>query len=60
MLPLESSIRDKQQFSALSGVLNFSMVTVTSLYAAMGFYGYLKFGDDVKGSITLSLPSSPW
>lgn len=39
-----------------TGVLNTSMTIVTSLYVAVGFYGYLKYGDDVKSSITLNLP----
>lgn len=60
VLPLESSIRDKHQFSAMSGVLNLAMVTVTCLYTAVGFYGYLRFGEAVEGSITLNLPNSPW
>ncbi|KAK7097608.1 neutral amino acid uniporter 4-like [Littorina saxatilis] len=60
VLPLESSMRDRERFSGLSGVLNLSMVTVTCLYTAMGFFGYLKYGDAALGSITLNLPSTPW
>jgi proton-coupled amino acid transporter len=30
---------------------------VTALYVAMGFYGYLKYGTDIKSSITLNLPA---
>ena len=41
-------------------MLNLGMVTVTALFSAMGFYGYLKFGDGVKGSITLNLPNDDW
>lgn len=39
-----------------NGVLNTSMVLVSCLYIAVGFFGYLKYGDDVEASITLSLP----
>ena len=33
------------------------VLQVTSLYVAMGFYGYLKYGEEIKSSITLNLPS---
>ena len=39
-----------------NGVLNTSMTLVVALYLAMGFYGYLKFGEDIEASITLNLP----
>lgn len=38
------------------GVLNISMLIVTLIYIIVGFFGYLKFGEDVKGSISLNLP----
>ncbi|XP_076447032.1 proton-coupled amino acid transporter 2-like [Babylonia areolata] len=60
VLPLEASMRERERFSGLTGVLNLSMVTVTALYSAIGFFGYLKFGDDVQPSITLNLPTSKW
>jgi amino acid permease len=36
------------------------MVIVTCLYIAVGFFGYLKYGEDVLGSITLNLPVDQW
>lgn len=45
-----------QDFSGLTGVLNTGMVIVAALYTSVGFFGYLKYGDHVKGSITLNLP----
>jgi len=39
-----------------NGVLNTSMVMVSCLYIAVGFFGYLKYGENVTGSITLNLP----
>eukprot|EP00092_Neocalanus_flemingeri_P083662 GFUD01105026.1.p1 GENE.GFUD01105026.1~~GFUD01105026.1.p1 ORF type:complete len:186 (+),score=49.34 GFUD01105026.1:1-558(+) len=39
-----------------NGVLNTSMVIVSSLFIAVGFFGYLKYGETVAGSITLNLP----
>ena len=43
-----------------SGVINTGMTIVAAMYAGLGFYGYLKFGDDIKGSITLNLPTDVW
>lgn len=39
-----------------NGVLNSSMGLVTLLYVGFGFFGYLKFGENIKSSITLNLP----
>jgi proton-coupled amino acid transporter len=50
-------MRTPKQFEGLTGVLNTGMVTVSALYFAVGFYGYLKYGEVIKGSITLNLPS---
>ena len=40
-----------------AGVLNFSMVTIAALYIGMGFFGYLRYGEDTMASITLNLPA---
>ena len=40
-----------------NGVLNTAMTMVACLYIAVGFFGYLKYGENVLGSITLNLPS---
>lgn len=44
------------QFTKPFGVLNVGMTIVTSLVLVMGFLGYLKYGDEVEGSLTLNLP----
>lgn len=56
VLPLENNMKTPQDFGGPIGVLNTGMVIVASLYTAVGFFGYLKYGDGVKGSITLNLP----
>lgn len=56
VLPLENNMKTPQDFVGWNGVLNTSMVTVGCLYTAVGFFGYLKYGNDVMGSITLNLP----
>lgn len=57
VLPLQKNMRAPADFRGWNGVLNTGMTVVTVLYFAVGFYGYLKYGDDIKGSITLNLPS---
>jgi len=57
VLPLENNMKTPQDFGGLTGVLNTGMVIVGCLYTAVGFFGYLKYGDKTSlGSITLNLP----
>jgi len=60
VLPIENQMRFKSELRGLNGVLNTSMVIVTCLYIAIAFFGYLKYGDNVEGSITLNLPAHQW
>ncbi|CAH0717462.1 unnamed protein product, partial [Brenthis ino] len=60
VMPIENEMAKPQQFLGCPGVLNVSMVIVITLYAIFGFFGYLQFGDEVKGSITLNLPQDSW
>ncbi|XP_023161440.2 proton-coupled amino acid transporter-like protein CG1139 [Drosophila hydei] len=60
VMPVENSMRKPQQFLGCPGVLNTAMVTVVVLYAIIGFFGYVRFGDEVRGSITLNLPDGSW
>ena len=59
VLPLQKEMREPQAFGGSIGVLNTGMTIVACLYTAVGFFGYLKFGDQVLGSITLNLPPEP-
>lgn len=56
VLPLENNMKNPEDFGGSTGVLNTGMVIVACLYTSVGFFGYLKYGEDVKGSITLNLP----
>ncbi|XP_064117193.1 proton-coupled amino acid transporter-like protein CG1139 isoform X2 [Macrobrachium nipponense] len=58
VLPLERKMTTPEEFRGWNGVLNTAMILVTCGYIAVGFFGYLKYGDAVKGSITLNLPPS--
>ena len=60
VLPIENQMRHKHELRGPTGVLNTSMVVVTALYIGVAFFGYLKYGEDVQGSITLNLPVEEW
>ena len=49
-------MKNPQDFGGLFGVLNISMFIVGLSYLAVGFFGYLKYGPQSVGSITLNLP----
>lgn len=55
-MPIENAMRTPKHFVGCPGVLNFGMTVVASMFLTVGFFGYLRFGDDVQGSITLNLP----
>ncbi|XP_047530703.1 proton-coupled amino acid transporter-like protein pathetic isoform X2 [Vanessa atalanta] len=57
VLPLENNMKTPEDFGGWTGVLNTGMVIVAALYTAIGFFGYLKYGAAVSGSITLNLPN---
>ena len=57
VLPLENQMKTPRSMRGWNGVLNIAMTVVTCLLIAVGFFGYLKYGENVMGSITLNLPS---
>ncbi|XP_052860153.1 proton-coupled amino acid transporter 2-like [Anopheles cruzii] len=57
VLPLENNLARPRDFIAWNGVLNTGMTLVVCLYSAVGFFGYLKYGEQAQGSVTLNLPS---
>ncbi|CAO4377882.1 unnamed protein product [Caenorhabditis nigoni] len=58
VLPLENSLKHPKDMGGITGVLATSMNLVTILYAFLGFFGYVTFGPNVQGSLTLNLPNS--
>lgn len=58
VMPLENNMKTPTHFIGCPGVLNTGMFFVVSLYALVGFFGYLKYGDATLGSITLNLPEN--
>uniref|UniRef100_A0A8D8UX78 Proton-coupled amino acid transporter 4 n=1 Tax=Cacopsylla melanoneura TaxID=428564 RepID=A0A8D8UX78_9HEMI len=56
IMPLENEMKKPKNFTSTFGVLNVAMLSIALIYAAFGFFGYLKYGEEVLGSITLNLP----
>lgn len=56
VLPLQLEMKTPNRFASTMGVLNVGMTIVTFIILTMGFVGFWRFGDDVKGSLTLNLP----
>lgn len=56
VMPLENEMQKPQHFLGCPGVLNIAMSTVVVLYGFVGFVGYMSFGEEVRGSLTLNLP----
>ncbi|KAM3968643.1 proton-coupled amino acid transporter-like protein acs [Aphomia sociella] len=57
ILPLENEMKTPRDFVGKFGVLNRAMISIIILYVGMGLFGYMQYGDNAVGSITLNLPS---
>lgn len=56
VMPIENQMKKPEHFLGCPGVLNIAMGIVVVLYAVIGFFGYLKYGEETAGSITFNLP----
>uniref|UniRef100_A0A6P7GAW9 Proton-coupled amino acid transporter 4-like isoform X2 n=1 Tax=Diabrotica virgifera virgifera TaxID=50390 RepID=A0A6P7GAW9_DIAVI len=56
VIPCQRSMKVPDDFDKTFGVLNIAMTICICWYTSIGFLGYLKFGEDIKGSITLNMP----
>lgn len=54
-LALENNMKTPKAFGGYTGVLSQGMAIVSVLYVLMGFSGYAKYGDEVKGNIAVSI-----
>lgn len=57
VLPIENKMKHPQYFLGTCGVVSQAIAFLSILYIATGFFGYARYGDDTKASITLNLPS---
>lgn len=60
VMPVENSMQKPQEFLGKPSVLLIAMIVVTVLYTIMGVLGFIRFGNDIRGSITLNLPEGQW
>lgn len=58
VLPVYHEMKNKTDFSPWNGVLNTGMSLVGIMYFSIGFFGYIKYGNDSAPSITLNLQTS--
>lgn len=58
IIALENNMATPKSFGGTFGVLNIGMVIIVALYAGIGLLGYLKYGSEALGSVTLNLPET--
>ncbi|XP_008211053.1 proton-coupled amino acid transporter 1 [Nasonia vitripennis] len=56
VLPLKNEMIKPKNFDRPLGVLNVGMIIVGCMFIAIGFLSYLRYGEEVAGSVTLNLP----
>lgn len=56
ILALEYNMEKPREFTGWCGLFSIGMVIILAIYVTLGVCGYLKYGNDCKGSITLNLP----
>ncbi|XP_053600134.1 proton-coupled amino acid transporter-like protein pathetic isoform X1 [Plodia interpunctella] len=60
VMPVENAMKKPKHLLGFPSVLFFSMAIIVFLYGTLGLFGYLQYGDVLRGSITLNLPMDDW
>ncbi|KAF7635812.1 Aa_trans domain-containing protein [Meloidogyne graminicola] len=58
VLPLENKLKKPSQMVGIFGILSIGLFFVSLVLAMSGFLGFIAFGQNVRGSITLNLPQN--
>lgn len=57
-MPLENDMKTPREFRGVTGILNRAMVLIVTLYIGLGLFGYIKYGAEVKPTVTVNLPDN--
>ncbi|XP_026747335.1 proton-coupled amino acid transporter-like protein pathetic [Trichoplusia ni] len=60
VMPVENTMKKPQHFLGCPSVMVIAMTLVMLLYTILGVFGYLRYGDVLRGTITLNLPMDDW
>lgn len=60
IMPVENTMKHPQRLLGKPSILLMALGFLGFIYLSSGFLGFARFGDSIKGSITLNLPSDQW
>ncbi|XP_013135313.1 PREDICTED: proton-coupled amino acid transporter 4-like [Papilio polytes] len=60
VMPVENAMKKPQHFLGCPSVLVVAMTAIVFFYSTLGLFGYFRYGDVLRGSITLNLPMDDW
>jgi proton-coupled amino acid transporter len=55
-ISVENKMAEPHRYLGITGVLNVFCCFIAFFYTFLGFFSYVRFGQDIKGSVTLNLP----